>query len=120
MVETSSKDGQMPDNGKTPVPVWTLTTTGSARVPAVLHQAETMTPQRLSELRSALAAFADSPVVTLEAHPMPKQLDRTAGIPLDAVSPLAKHLSDLVARTAQSTGWRNGSGRARRVCAGRS
>lgn len=92
----------MTDNDRAPVPVWTLTTTANARVPAVLGNAETLTPHRLSELRSALAAFADSPLVTLEAHPMPKQLDRTAGIPLDAVSPLAKHLSDLVTRTAQS------------------
>ncbi len=61
-----------------------------------------MTPQRLSELRSALAAFADSPLVTLEAHPMPKQFDRSTGIPLDAVSPLAKHLAELVTRTTQT------------------
>jgi hypothetical protein len=49
-----------------------------------------------------LASFAAAPLVTLEAHPMPKNLDRTKGIPLDAVSPLARQLSDLVTQTARS------------------
>jgi hypothetical protein len=92
----------MTDSGKATVPVWTLTTSGTARIPALLERSETISAKRLSELRSALATFADSPLVTLEAHPMPKQLDRTAGIPLDAVSPLAQHLSNLVTRTAQA------------------
>lgn len=81
------------------VPVWTLATSKSTRLPA-LTGAETLTPSRLIELRSALAVFADSPIVTLEAHPLAAKLDRTAGIALDALSPLAQHLSQLVSRTA--------------------
>ena len=91
----------MPDAGKSIVPVWTLATSSGSNVIA-LREADALTPQRLSELRSALAAFADSPVVTLEAHPMPQKLDRTSGIPLDAMSPLAQHLSQLVSQTAKS------------------
>lgn len=91
----------MTENTKSQVPVWTLTTIGGCRVPGVLD-GEAMTPQRLGELRTALAAFADSPLVTLEAHPMPKQFDRSSGIPLDAMSPLAQHLAQLVSQTAKS------------------
>jgi hypothetical protein len=83
------------------VPVWTLTTTTTSRVPAV-SGGESMTPERLADLRSALAAFADSPVVTLEAHPLPKNFDRSKGIPLDAVSPLAQELARLASSTAKA------------------
>lgn len=92
----------MSDDSKRVVPVWTLTTTGDSRVPS-LPDASSLTPERLAEMRSALAAFAASPVVTLEAHPLPKRLDRTRGIPLDAVSPLAQELSRLVAQTAKTS-----------------
>src|SRR4051812_24015805 len=54
-------------------------------------------------MRSALAAFADSPVVTLEAHPMPTKLDRGRGISLDALSPLAQELSWLVTQSAKTS-----------------
>ncbi|MFF5532475.1 hypothetical protein ACFY71_08315 [Streptomyces cinerochromogenes] len=83
------------------VPVWTLTT-GDVRVPAVTGD-EPMTAERLAELRGVLAALADEPIATLEVHPLPDKLDRSRGIPLDAVSPLAQHLSQLVTQSARSS-----------------
>jgi hypothetical protein len=62
----------------------------------------TLTPERLTELRSALATFSSAPLVTLEAHPLPTKRDRSAGLPLDAVSPLAQELSRLVAANAKN------------------
>ena len=62
----------------------------------------TLTPERLTELRSALATFSSAPLVTLEAHPLAKKRGRSAGLPLDAVSPLAQELSRLVAANAKS------------------
>ncbi|WP_238010337.1 hypothetical protein KZZ52_53705 [Dactylosporangium sp. AC04546] len=61
-----------------------------------------MTPARLAELRTVLAALADSPIATLEAHPVSAKRDRNGGIPLHAASPLAQQLSQLVAQTAKS------------------
>ena len=92
----------MADDGKTIVPVWTLSTSRATKIPA-LSDDDVLTPARLSELRSALAAFAESPVVTLEAHPLPKKLDRTSGIPLHAMSPLAQQLAQLVSQTAKAS-----------------
>ena len=62
---------------------------------------ETMTPERLAELRMVLAAMADTPIATLEAHPLPSDLDRSRGITLDAASPLATHLSQLISQTSK-------------------
>ncbi|MGW5263184.1 hypothetical protein ACWEQG_19600 [Microbispora sp. NPDC004025] len=70
-------------------------------VPDVIGD-EGMTPARLAELRTVLAALADSPIATLEAHPMSARRDRNGGIPLHAASPLAQQLSHLVAQTAKS------------------
>jgi len=83
------------------VPVWTLAT-GETRVPAV-DLDEPMTAERLGELRGVLAALADQPIATLEVHPLPDKLDRDRGIPLDAASPLAQHLSQLITETARSS-----------------
>jgi prefoldin subunit 5 len=84
------------------VPIWTLSTSQqSIQVPAVADHG-TLTPERLTELRSALATFASAPLVTLEAHPLAKKRNRSAGLPLDAVSPLAQALSRLVAANAKS------------------
>ncbi|MEU7841041.1 hypothetical protein AB0B39_08735 [Micromonospora sp. NPDC049114] len=82
------------------VPVWTLATE-AVRVPSVLPEGG-MTPARLAELRTALATLAESPIATLEAHPISTRRDRTSGIPLSATSPLAKQLSHLVNQTARS------------------
>jgi hypothetical protein len=84
------------------VPIWTLSTSeATTLVPAMADQ-DTLTPERLTELRNALATFASAPLVTLEAHPLAKKRDRSAGLPLDAVSPLAQELSRLVATNANS------------------
>lgn len=90
----------MSDTEGTIVPVWTLTTTEGATVPAFAE--EELTPKRLAELRSALSAFASSPLVTLEAHPLPTKHERLSGLPLDAMSPLAQELSRLVASSPKA------------------
>lgn len=92
----------MSDVAGTIVPVWTLSTAPTGTVPALADEGA-LTPERLSELRSALAAFASAPLVTLEAHPLPAKRDRTStGLPLDAMSPLAKELSRLVSNTSKT------------------
>jgi hypothetical protein len=87
----------MSDN-KALVPVWTLAT-GDVQVPPIAGNGP-MTAERLAELRNVLAAFADSPIATLEVHPLPGNLDHSRGLPLDAASPLAQHLSQLISKTA--------------------
>lgn len=84
------------------VPVWTLSTEDGPTPD--LTQDERMTSERLSELRSALAAFASMPIATLEAHPLPEVPDDSNGIPLDSASPLAQHLADLVAGSPTTVG----------------
>ncbi|MEU1435339.1 hypothetical protein ABZ438_14730 [Streptomyces sp. NPDC005786] len=91
----------MIDYRKATVPVWTLAT-GDVQVPAVAGDGP-LTAERLAELRGVLAGLADAPIATLEAHPLPAQLDRSRGIPLDAVSPLAQHLSQLITQSARSS-----------------
>lgn len=91
----------MNDNYAHVVPVWTLCTSEpTALVPAVTDEGA-LTAERLTELRGALAAFSSAPLVTLEAHPLAKRRGRSAGLQLDAVSPLAQELSRLVAGYAQ-------------------
>ncbi|MFJ9198811.1 hypothetical protein [Streptomyces flaveolus] len=91
----------MTDDRKGTVPVWTLAT-GDVRVPALAGD-EPMTSGRLAELRSVLASLAEGPIATLEAHPLPDRIDRDRGIPLDAASPLAQHLSQLITQSARSS-----------------
>ncbi|WP_112467800.1 hypothetical protein [Streptomyces triticisoli] len=92
----------MIDYRKAPnVPVWTLATR-DVQVPAVIGSGP-MTAERLVELRGVLAALADQPIATLEAHPLPDKLDRSQGIPLDAASPLAQHLSQLITESAKAS-----------------
>ncbi|MEU0434790.1 hypothetical protein ABZ153_24715 [Streptomyces sp. NPDC006290] len=91
----------MTDDRKAIVPVWTLAT-GDVRVPAVAGD-EPMTAERLAELRGVLAGLAAEPIATLEMHPLPSELDRSRGIPLDAASPLAQHLSQLITQSARSS-----------------
>lgn len=85
----------MSDGDGTIVPVWTLSTIEGATVPSFAGEGA-LTAERLSELRSALAAFASAPLVTLEAYPLPAGRERLSGLPLVAASPLAKELSRLV------------------------
>jgi hypothetical protein len=91
----------MSDEDTAVVPVWTLSTSDTPRVPAFAGE-DALTPERLAELRSALATFSSVPLVTLEAHPLPKKRDRAAGLPLHAASPLAQELSRLVAANAKN------------------
>ena len=101
MVKVSLGRGQdVTTDDKALVPVWTLATE-AVSVTNVLGD-EGMTPARLAELRTVLATLADSPIATLEAHPMSTKRDRNGGIPLHAASPLAQQLSHLVAETAKS------------------
>ncbi|MFI6432871.1 hypothetical protein [Rhodococcus oryzae] len=90
----------MSDEAGTIVPVWTLSTIQGATVPAFADEGA-LSPERLSELRSALAAFASAPLVTLEAHPLPAKRERSNGLPLDAMSPLAQELSRLVTNSSK-------------------
>src|SRR3954454_9040231 len=93
----------MNDTDAALVPIWTLSTSQqSIQVPAAVADGGALTPERLTELRSALATFSSAPLVTLEAHPLAKKRDRSTGLPLDAVSPLAQELSRLVAANAKS------------------
>lgn len=82
------------------VPVWTLSTIQGATVPAFADEGA-LSSERLSELRSALAAFASAPLVTLEAHPLPTKRERSSGLPLDVMSPLAQELSRLVTNSSK-------------------
>ncbi|MEW2264289.1 hypothetical protein ACGF5T_26715 [Streptomyces sp. NPDC047853] len=91
----------MTDDRRATVPVWMLAT-GDVRVPALTGDGP-MTAERLAELRGALAALADEPIATLEVHPLPDTLDRGRGIPLDVASPLAQHLSQLIAQSARGS-----------------
>ena len=85
----------MNDTDASVVPIWTLCTSeATALIPAVADEG-TLTPERLTELRGALATFSSAPLVTLEAHPLAKRRGRSGGLPLDAVSPLAQELSRL-------------------------
>ncbi len=90
----------MTTDSKALVPVWTLATEAVSVVDVLGH--EGMTPARLAELRTVLAALADSPIATLEMHAMPQTRDRKGGLPLDVASPLAKQLAQLVTQTAKS------------------
>jgi hypothetical protein len=88
------------DDRKLPAPVWMLATE-DVSVPDVTSGAQ-MTPERLAELRTVLTTLADSPIATLEAHPVTSKRPRSGGISLHATSPLAQNLSQLVAQTAKS------------------
>jgi hypothetical protein len=92
----------MNDNDAPVAPVWTLCTSEADTFVPAMPDGGALTPERLTDLRSALATFSSGPLVTLEAHPLAKKRDRSAGLPLDAVSPLAQELSRLVAANAKS------------------
>lgn len=80
------------------VPIWTLGTSEGQQLPVPVDGP--MTPERLHEWRTALAMLADRPIVTLEAHPLTSAIDRSSGIALDAASPLARHLTQLIGQTS--------------------
>lgn len=84
------------------ISVWTLATK-PANAPVIADEGA-MTPARLAELRTVLATLAETPIATLEAHPLPKSIDLSRGIHLDSASPLASHLSQLISQTTKATG----------------
>lgn len=84
------------------VPVWTLSASDAVSVP-VLPDQGALTPERLDELRSALANFSTSPLVTVEAYPLEHKREASRGLQLDALSPLAKELHRLVSSSPTST-----------------
>lgn len=86
----------MADENPREVQVWALATE-QVSVPPFADDGP-MTSERLSELRTVLAALANVPVATLEVHPLPAEVDRSGGIALGNTSSLAKHLSDLISQ----------------------
>ena len=83
------------------VPVWTLATEAEV-LPDLLNSGE-MTLERLADLRTALATFAQAPIAMLEMHPLERRRESTGGIALHASSPLAQQLSQLVSRTTRTS-----------------
>lgn len=83
------------------VPVWTLSTEPSPSLPA-LPDGDGLTPARLADLRTALAAFATTPIVTLEAHELAEGRKTVPGLSLDAASPLARELTRLISATPKA------------------
>lgn len=81
------------------VPTWILATEDVAIPPMSVDS--TMTPGRLKELRSALVAFVDAPIATLEMRPLPANLDYSRGTELGSQSPLAQQLTELINQTVQ-------------------
>jgi hypothetical protein len=81
--------------------VWTLATeadkiSDAHRFPV---DEEGLTPERLASLREALGAFLETPLVTVEAYRLPPDVHISGGQLLDAASPLAIHLANLVKRS---------------------
>ena len=86
------------------VPVWTVAADGDKlnRALPIPIDTEGLTPARLSDLRNALSAFLDTPLVTIEAYSLPASTEYSGGRLLDATTPLATHLADLIRRSAAS------------------
>lgn len=87
---------QMSNDNPVQVPVWTLAAR-DAEAPQV-GNSDALTPARLDELRTVLATLADTPIATLEAHPLPAGADLSRGLPLSSASPLAQSLSQLASQ----------------------
>ena len=90
----------MTETGGSVVPVWTLATRETQLPPIPLD--DSMTPERLAEIRTVLAGVADVPLATLDARPVPADFDRSSGLALSSASPLATHLSQLVSSTPKA------------------
>ncbi len=86
------------------VPVWTIGTEASK----VAHQVDAVVPsggftaERLAQLRDGLATLMDTPLVSLEAYPLPVNNKIAGGRLLDAASPLALSLTSLIQHSSQS------------------
>ncbi|WP_045744783.1 hypothetical protein [Actinoplanes rectilineatus] len=86
------------------VPVWALATEPDKIAPAAWLpvSGEGMTPERLAGMRQALAAFLDTPLVTVEAYALPAETRLQGGRLLDAASPLATELRNLLKMPAHA------------------
>lgn len=95
----------MTSGGERPkVPVWILGTEAAKSSPAEngVALADGITPERLAQLREGLASLLDTPLVSLEAYQLPTEAQLPGGRLLDAASPLAQHLSNLLQHSAGS------------------
>ena len=94
----------MDDRGIT-VPVWTIGTEVAkvGRQEAVVVPEGGITPERLGQLRDGLAAFLDTPLVSLEAYSLPADMKIAGGRLLDAASPLAQSLTSLIQHSTSAS-----------------
>ena len=88
-----------------PLPFWILGSGPEEPLPVdVRVKAEGLTAEKLQHLRSALAAFADDPPVTLERYELPAGTI-TGGHPVAQGAPLLQHLAQIVGqKTAAAPG----------------
>ncbi|WP_230594079.1 hypothetical protein [Rhodococcoides fascians] len=84
------------------VPMWTLATQ-DVKLPVVSDE-DSLTPGRVAELRTVLAALTDAPLATLEAHSLPSAANLSGGIHLESASPLATQLSQLIQSSRSGSG----------------
>src|SRR5689334_4862391 len=83
-----------------PLPFWILGSGPEGPLPVdVRVKAEGLTAEKLRQLRSALAAFADDPPVTLERYELPAGTI-TGGHPVAQGAPLLQHLAQIVGQKA--------------------
>jgi len=88
----------------TVVPVWTIGTEVAKVTEQDVAVLKTggITPERLTQLRDALASIMDSPLVSLEAYQLPVETKIAGGRLLDATSPLAQNLTSLIQHSSTS------------------
>jgi hypothetical protein len=83
-----------------PLPFWILGSGPEEPLPVdVRVKADGLTAEKLQQLRSALAAFADDPPVTLERYELPAGTI-TGGRPVAQGAPLLQHLAQIVGQKA--------------------
>ena len=86
------------------VPVWLIGTeeSGFSGDVAASMPTEGFTAERLAQLRDGLADLMDTPLVSLEAYPLPIENTIKGGRLLDAASPLATCLTNLIQHSSSS------------------
>jgi hypothetical protein len=84
-----------------PLPFWILSSGPEERLPidVSVKAGEGLTAAKLQQLRSALAAFADDPLVTLERYELPAGTV-TGGHPVAQGAPILQHLAQIVGPNA--------------------
>lgn len=91
-------------DGGLSVPVWLIGTeeSGFSGDVAASMPTEGFTAERLAQLRDGLADLMDTPLVSLEAYPLPIENTIKGGRLLDAASPLATCLTNLIQHSSSS------------------